>query len=311
MRKILASLAILTLAIGVLVGCGGNESTGGQSEGSGESSGETIEKFVMAYLPLEGAEGVQTSNQEFEESLSEAIGLPVEAHNVTNYNSAIEAMKSKKADMVVIPPFAYVLGVERANIEAIAGAKQTPGLQSVIIVPKDSDIESFEDLKGKTFGFVDPASASGHLIPKTMIMNELGLTVEELENEFLGDIQFAGTQESVVIGLVNGQYDAAAAGSPILGLLEDKGLIEKDSYRIIAESEEAPPTPVAIRADIPEDIKKKVKDFLLTYENAPEFLANGWGMKNAEFVDVSDSDYDFYRNIAETLGMSPEELLGN
>lgn len=144
-----------------------------------------------------------------------------------------------------------------------------------------------------------------------MIMDELGLTLEQLENEFLGDIQFAGTQEAVVIGLVNGQYDAAAAGSPILGLLEERGLIEKGSYRIIAESEEAPPTPVAVRADIPADIKEKVKDFLLNYEAAGDFLAKGWGMKNAEFVDVSDSDYDFYRNIAEKLGMSPDELLNN
>lgn len=311
MGKILQSLLFLILATSLLAACGGNGETEGDNQGSSQNEETTMEKFVMAYLPLEGAEGVQQSNQQFEESLSEAIGLPVESYTVTNYNSAIEAMKSKKADMVVLPPFAYILGVERANLEAIAGAKQTPGIQSVILVAQDSDIQSFEDLKGKTFGFVDPASASGHLIPKTMIMDELGLTLEQLENEFLGDIQFAGTQEAVVIGLVNGQYDAAAAGSPILGLLEERGLIEKGSYRIIAESEEAPPTPVAVRADIPADIKEKVKDFLLNYEAAGDFLAKGWGMKNAEFVDVSDSDYDFYRNIAEKLGMSPDELLNN
>lgn len=161
MRKILQSLLFLILATSLLAACGGNGETEGDNQGSSQNEETTMEKFVMAYLPLEGAEGVQQSNQQFEESLSEAIGLPVESYTVTNYNSAIEAMKSKKADMVVLPPFAYILGVERANLEAIAGAKQTPGIQSVILVAQDSDIQSFEDLKGKTFGFVDPASASG------------------------------------------------------------------------------------------------------------------------------------------------------
>ena len=70
---------------------------------------------------------------------------------------------------------------------------------SVIIVPKDSDIDSLDDLKGKTFGFVDPVSTTGHLLPKATFVKELGVTPEELGNGFFKDYQFAGGHDKAVI----------------------------------------------------------------------------------------------------------------
>lgn len=306
MKRSLFIISFLIMFALMLVGCSNSETSTSTNE-----EDTSLSKFTMAYLPLEGSDGVQQSNEEFEKKLSEEIGLPVESFQATSYNSAIEAMKNGKADLVIMPPFAYVLGVERAGIEAIVGAKQTPGVQTSIIVAKDSDIQSVEDLEGKTFGFVDPASSTGHLIPKTLLLQELDLTVDELENEFFSNIQFAGTHDSAAIGVVNGQYDAASVATPILSTLIENGLIEEESYRVIAESEESPPTPMAIRSEIPEDIKEKVQEFLLNYDGGPEFLENLLGMNNAEFIIVDDSDYDYYREMAELLDMSPEELMEN
>lgn len=300
MKRLTTLISIMLITALLLIGCGNKESG---------NSGQELDNFVIAYLPIEGGEGVQKSNKEFEDQLSAEIGIPVEAFQATSYNAAIEAMKNNKADMVVMPPFAYILGVERANIEAIAGASTPGGVQSHIIVGKDSDIISLEDLKGKSFGFVEPSSSSGHLIPKTMLVQELGVSAEELEKDFFKNVQFVGAQDSAVIGVVNGQYDAAAVASPVPRSLVERGVIEDDSYRIIAESEVTPPPPVSVRSEIPDEIKQQVKDFLLTYDGGPEFLENLLGMKDATFTDVNDSTYDFYRDISKSLGMSPEELM--
>ena len=300
MKRLSTLISIMLITSLLLIGCANKESG---------NSGQELDNFVIAYLPIEGGEGVQKSNKEFENQLSEEIGIPVEAFQATSYNAAIEAMKNNKADMVVMPPFAYILGVERANIEAIAGASTPGGVQSHIIVGKDSDIVSLEDLEGKSFGFVEPSSSSGHLIPKTMLVQKLGVSAEELEKDFFENVQFVGAQDSAVIGVVNGQYDAAAVASPVPRSLVERGVIEDGSYRIIAESEVTPPPPVSVRSEIPDEIKQQVKDFLLTYDGGPEFLENLLGMKDATFTDVNDSTYDFYRDISKSLGMSPEELM--
>lgn len=300
MKRFITFISIMLITTALLIGCASEESG---------NSGSELDNFVIAYLPIEGAEGVQKSNKEFEDQLSEEIGIPVEAFQATSYNAAIEAMKNDKADMVVMPPFAYILGVERANIEAIAGASTPGGVQSHIIVGKDSDIVSLKDLEGKSFGFVEPSSSSGHLIPKTMLVQELGVSAEELEKDFFESVQFVGAQDSAVIGVVNGQYDAAAVASPVPKSLVERGVIEDGSYRVIAESEVTPPPPISVRSEIPEEIKQKVKDFLLNYDGGAEFLENLLGMKDASFTDVNDSTYDFYRDISKSLGMSPEELM--
>ena len=45
------------------------------------------------------------------------------------------------------------------------------GYQSYIVVQADSDIQSLEDLQGKTFAFVDPESTSGNVIPTDEILS--------------------------------------------------------------------------------------------------------------------------------------------
>jgi len=295
------------ILIGLLAGC--SISKGSSNNGSTETLGENkIDKLVMAYLPLEGAEGVQQTNDKFQEGLSEIVGVPVEAFQATSYNAAIEAMKNNKADMVLMPPFAYLLGKERADIEPLAKVESTEKVVSSIIVRSDTKVNSLQDLKDKTFGFIEASSSSGHLLPKTLILKELGITLEVLEEEFFKDIKFVGNHESAVIGVVNGQYDAAAVASPIPEALVERGMIDKGSYRIIAQSEPSPGIPFAVRSDLPQDVKEKVKDYLINFEDT-KFIENLLGLEGATFVDAQESDYDILRDVTELLNMSPEELL--
>jgi phosphonate transport system substrate-binding protein len=306
MIKGLKACCMLIMAIALLVGCSSSSSTSdSKSKGSEETK---VDKLVMAYLPMEGAEGVQQSNKEFQEGLSKIVGVPVETFKATSYNAAIEAMKNNKADMVLMPPFAYLLGKERANIEPLAKVESSVNVVSSIIVAKESDIKNLEDLKSKTFGFIEPSSSSGHLLPKTLILKELGLNVDELEKEFFKDIKFVGNHESAVIGVVNGQYDAASVASPTPEALVERGMIDKDSYRIIAQSEPSPGIPFAVRSDLPQEIKDQVRDYLINYKDT-KFIENYLGLKGATFVEAKESDYDILRDITELLNMSPEELL--
>jgi phosphonate transport system substrate-binding protein len=297
MKKAVALILTVFMLVAVAAGC---------SSSSGQPK-----KFVIAYLPQENDTKVQNINKDFETKLSEKLGIPVESYKANSYNAAIEAMKNGKADYAMFGPFSYIVAVERADVEPIAEITM-PAMAdkpaSVIIVPKDSPIQKIEDLKGKTFGFVDPVSTTGHLMPKATIVKELGITPDELEKGFFKDIQFAGGHDKAVLGVVRGQYDAAGVSAMYPSILESKGLIEKGSYRVIAASEPLPGTAIGIRKALPDDMKAKVKEFLLSY-NSPEYFEGLLGMKDAKFVEAKDSNYDKLRETAKALNLSPEELL--
>lgn len=298
MKKMISLLLLVIATVTILSACGSAEAG-------------SMKKFVIAYLPQESSDEAAKLNKDFEDALSGTLGVPVESYKATSYNAAIEAMKNGKADMATFGPFSYIVAVDRAKVEPVAGISlpsMADSPASVIIVPKDSDIQTIADLKGKTIGFVDPVSTTGHLFPKAMIVDELGLDPEELETNFFSSIQFAGKHDTAAIGVVKGQYDAAGVSGMYPAMLAEKGLIDKDSYRVIAESGPLNATPVGIRPDIAADVKEKVKSFLLSYNN-PEYFENMFGMADAKFIEVKDSDFDNIRDVAEKLNLSTEELL--
>ncbi|SFF20251.1 phosphonate transport system substrate-binding protein [Paenibacillus catalpae] len=298
MKKALLIMTLFVVALTMLAGCSSNK-------------GGAPKKFVIAYLPGENSDTAIKLNKDFETKLSEKLGVPVESYKATSYNAAIEAMKNGKADYALFGPFSYIVAVDRANVEPVAEIS-IPAMAnapaSVILVKKDSPIQTLADLKGKTFGFVDPVSTTGHLLPKSILAEQLDLTPEEIEQGFFKDVQFAGGHDKAVLGLLRGQYDAIGTASMMPAMLEAKGIIEKDSYRTIGESQPLPGTAIGIRKDLPEDFKASVKEFLLSYDN-PEYLEGIVGSKDAKFIEAKDSDFDGLRDIAKKLNLSPDDLL--
>lgn len=289
----------------LLTGCSGEKSVGGQ---------EKLEEFVIAYLPQENSEQKAKVDQAFEEDLEELLGVEVQSYQANSYNAAIEAMKNGKADLALFGAFSYIVANERAGAEALAAIDaDTSEPISVFITPSDSKIQSLEELEGKTIGFADPVSTSGHLMPKAYLLEQLGVTLEELEKEgdFFKSIQFAGGHDKAVIGVINAQYDVAAVSPGVLNMMEKNGVIDKSQYRVIGEIpniDVGSSGAFAIRGEHEPVLKEEVKEFLLGY-NDPNYLEALTGGSETKLIEVRDEDFDAFRKVAESLKLSPEQLL--
>jgi phosphonate transport system substrate-binding protein len=108
-------------------------------------------------------------------------------------------MRAKRVDGLQVGVFTYLLAVEEANAEALAVYVSTfaepavydpllrPEYYSVISVKKGSGITSLADLKGRSFAFVEPASTSGHLVPKTELMKAGIMPDRDMRTRFAGN----------------------------------------------------------------------------------------------------------------------------
>jgi phosphonate transport system substrate-binding protein len=269
----------------------------------------------MCYLPNEGSEEYNESRGFLHKDLGDYLGIEVTEINAADYNAVVEAMRTKNADIAVYGPVSYVQAHDRSGAEALVlvapeGNKELTGYTSLIITRPDSSAKTLADLEGKSFAYVDPASTSGNYVPTLEFMNAFpGKTNEDFHTNgaFFSSVTFSGKHQNSVHAVINGDVDAAAVASDTLRAMILNGEISEEQYAVVHESAKIPTSPIAIRGDLPQDLKDKVKEFFLGYQN-DEYFSAMYGLKPEErpqFIEADDSDYDYVRELMEKV-MPPQ-----
>ena len=93
----LMGMGAITLGLG-LAGCGSTEGKGGAAT-TGSDEGSTVDKITMVWLPNESSAEFDKGREEFGKVLEKYAGVPVELMTTTDYNVAIEAIASGKAQL--------------------------------------------------------------------------------------------------------------------------------------------------------------------------------------------------------------------
>lgn len=164
---------------------------------------------------------------------------------------------------------------------------------SDVIVHRDSDLHTFEDLRGRSWSFNEPLSQSGYGIARYHLV-ELGET-----DGFFGEVIDAGFHETSIRMVMNGEVDASAIDSQVLGVeLRDHPEFA-DSLRVIDALGPSTIQPVGISKRFPPSFHNQVRDILLSLhedEDAKDLLRHGLVEK---FVAVGPESYDDVRRMLD------------
>lgn len=293
----------LTLACFALIATSGCEDKDKKVEATLPK--QAISQFTIAYLPNESTEQNADARNGMAKDLSALLGVKVIEYQASDYNAVIEAMRTNKVDMAYFGPLSFCLAYERANAEPIGmkaktGKKEDATYKSVLIVKAESSIRSIKDLKGKTIAFVDPNSTSGNLIPSAEIMQafpeeKLDMDALHTNGVFFSSVMFSGKHQAGLQAVLKGDVDVAPISDEILKQEIKNGNAPDGAVKIIHSSSPIPAEPMAIRSNLPDDVKAKVKHFILTYNNE-EYFEKVIGKNTARFVECTIEDY---KNIIE------------
>ena len=252
----------------------------------------------VGLIPSEDAQAMMRASQQVMEQLAAKTGMKVKPFVANDYNGVIEAMRSGKIDVAYFGPFSYVLASQLAQAEAFAipVAKKSgkSSYQSLIISKKDKGLASMAALQGKTFAFVDPSSASGHLFPKAGLKGD-GVDTDK----YFSRVIFSGSHDASIMAVANGKVDAAAVADPIFQTAVAKGHVKAEDFQIIWRSQPIPESPMAWRKNLDEATKKKVAAALAEIKGLP------WGDRGElnGFAPTNDQAYDVVRNTAKALNL--------
>jgi phosphonate transport system substrate-binding protein len=297
MRLLVAVSLALILAVALMIGgCG----QGGQEE----SKTEAPEVLRLALIPAEDIEEMINAFEPARQYLEKELGMQIEMFKALDYTAVIEAMRAGKVELAYFGPFSYVLAAERANARAIVGGGDADGnlavYHSILITHQDSGLENIDDIKVRagelTVSFVDPASTSGHLIPRGH-MESIGISVDEAFKE----IVFAGGHDASVLAVGARKADFGATWEGPYQRAIEAGLITPEDVPVLWKSDGIPRSPLAVRGDLDEALIQRIQQaFLEMPQKDPEAFTQFEGRweGNESYVVVTDADYEFIRQVA-------------
>jgi phosphonate transport system substrate-binding protein len=161
------------------------------------------------------------------------------------------------------------------------------------------DQSFLNDLRGKTFAFVDPSSASGHLFPKAAL-TKIGFDPDK----DLGRVIFSGGHDASAIAVQNGRVDAAAVADGLFDAAVARGVIKREDIDIVWTSAPIPGSPFVMRRDLSVDFQKRVRGAFYAMHDVP------WGSMGVlkRWEPVNDATYDGVRDAARVLNLDLKKL---
>ncbi len=200
MKKNILFLTILTLAIAVLAACGGKEETSAEKDSATE--------IRIGYFPnmTHIATIVALEKGFYTEQLGEDITITTSTFN--DGSAFMEAMSTNSIDIGTVGPTpALNTYVKNPEHEIIAGAVNGG---AVLVVGKDSGINSVEDLKGKKVAV--PTFGSTQDVGLMKSLQDAGLTASSTGNGDVTTIKQAPADTAAL--MLKGEIDAAATQEP-------------------------------------------------------------------------------------------------
>jgi phosphonate transport system substrate-binding protein len=265
---------------------------------------------VMGFNPAENSEIIETNGKKMSDYFKTKAGLDIKMFIATDYTALIEALRSGQIDVAWLPAFSYIKAEQIAKARVLLRAVRMgyADQYSAIITRADKPYKTLDDLKGKNIAWVDPSSASGHIMPKAEMIQKRKLDPDK----FFGKQIFAGSHDAVLFAVLNGTVDAGVT------FADDPKAKEASWTQFLKPEEQKKIRVLYISDPFPSDTVSTTERFQTAHPDVVDLVYKtlvGMGkdpVGKAIFkalyridylIPAKSKDYDPIRNAAKTLNI--------
>lgn len=287
---------ILSFLLSILTGCTKTETTPPKKVSQAKV-------LVIAVVPEENIFHQMERYQPLVDYLSKKVGTGIKLKVLTAYANAIDNFSSLSLDGAFFGSFAYALAHSKLGVEVLVRPEDLDGVSTyhgLIFARRDSGIRTARDMRGKRFAFVDKATTAGYLLPLAYFEKH-GI---KNYKTYLRETYFAGTHEDAIRDVLNKKADIGAAKNTVYErMAKDDNRIEKELI-ILEKSPDVPENGLAVRNEVDDPVKKKLKDALLNMHNDPDGRSVLKNFGARRFIETTDKDYDPVYKYAKDVGLN-------
>lgn len=192
--------------------------------------------------------------------LQKRLGMKVEFTPVSDYPAAVEALANKKVDLVWLGGFTYVQAQLRSGgkVVPIAQREEDTRFQSVFIAKTNSGIKSLADMKGKQVSFGSQSSTSGHLMPRSFLLQ----AKIDPDTDFKR-VAYSGAHDATIASVVSGKVDAAALDITVWRKFVNESKVDTQAVDVFFTTPPYFNYNWTVHVDMPADLRSRLQKALL------------------------------------------------
>jgi phosphonate transport system substrate-binding protein len=228
------------------------------------------------------------------------LGMKVEYTPVTDYAAAVETLVNRKVDLAWFGGFTFV----QANVRS--GGKVVPLVQREedtrfrsVFITTDPAIQSLADLKGRDLSFGSPSSTSGHLMPRSFLL-QAGLNPEK---DFRR-VAFSGAHDATIAAVAAGKVQAGALNISVWEKFVADGKVDATKVRVFFTTPTYYDYNWTVHADLPAATRQKLAQALLGLtRDTPEGKEILDLQRATKFVPAQAENYKGIEAAARSAGL--------
>jgi phosphonate transport system substrate-binding protein len=192
--------------------------------------------------------------------LERVLGMKVEFTPVNDYPAAVEALVNRQVDLVWFGGFTHVQAQIRSGgkVVPIAQREEDAQFRSVFITQTDSGIKTLADLKGKQVSFGSQSSTSGHLMPRSFLL-QAGI---DPDKDFRR-VAYSGAHDATIASVVSGRVDAAALDITVWRRFVEEKKVDTGKVNVFFTTPPFFNYNWSVHADMPAALRERITKALL------------------------------------------------
>ncbi len=214
------------------------------------STAYSKEVYTFGVVPQSGTLKVAKLWSPLLRHIKKTSGVKVKFATANTMEAFEERLANGDFDFVYMDPQQYVDFSKSGQYLAIAKRKEQP-LKGIIVVHKDSPIQSLADLNNSKMAFPSPTEFGSTLVPQKALVSE-NISMKP---------HYVNSDDSVYLSVSKGLFQAGGGIKVTFDAMKKK---VKKKLRVIWEAPDYTPHAIAVHERVPADIVLAVQQSFLT-----------------------------------------------
>ncbi|MCZ2497934.1 putative selenate ABC transporter substrate-binding protein [Xylophilus sp. Kf1] len=228
------------------------------------------------------------------------LGMKVEFTPVTDYAASVETLINHKVDLAWFGGFTFVQASARSGGKVIplVQREEDEKFRSVFITA-DPAIRTLADLKGKDVSFGAQSSTSGHLMPRSFLL-QAGV---DPDKDFRR-VAYSGAHDATIAAVAGGKVQAGAVNISVWEKFVADRKVDTEKVRVFYTTPPYYDYNWSVSSDMPAELRNRIAQAFLALDASTPEGKEVLGLQRAtRFVPTRAENYKGIEAAAKSAGL--------